>query len=69
MTDIEAQKESLLGSDVYKRSQLAYTKDFNRDNFVCYLNREAYKVFMSSLYIRHSSELKGHFEIMKRHIL
>ena len=51
ITEAEAREKKLDGCDVFKRSQLAYKEEINRDNFVIYLNKEAYKILLSSALI------------------
>src|SRR5207247_8394516 len=51
LTEEEARKQNLPGSDVFLRTQLAYKTEFNRDAFIASLNREAYKAFMDTFII------------------
>lgn len=51
ITELEAREKKLDGCDLFKRSQLAYKEEINRDNFVIYLNKEAYKILLSSVLI------------------
>ncbi len=58
ITEAEARERNLPGCDVFKRTQLAYKDDLNRDAFVVSLYHEAYKIFLSSILI-------GQFPILR----
>jgi hypothetical protein len=51
ITEIEARRRNLPGCDTFKRTELTYKDDINRDSFVIKLNIESYKVFCSSFLI------------------
>ena len=51
ITEIEARRKNLPGCDTFKRTELAYKDNINRDAFVIKLNIESYKVFCSSFLI------------------
>lgn len=51
ITEEEALRQGLPGSDSFLRTQLAYKNDQNRDALIRYLNREAYKAFMDTVTI------------------
>lgn len=68
MTEEEARKQNLPGSDVFLRTQLAYKTELNRDALIVYLNREAYKAFIDTITISHYPLLKEEAEKTKRDI-
>jgi hypothetical protein len=51
LTEEEARKQNLPGSDVFVRTQLAYKTELNRDSLIVYLNREAYNAFIDTITI------------------
>lgn len=51
ITEEEARKRNLPGSDVFLRTQLAYKDELNRDALIVHLNREAYKAFIDTITI------------------
>ncbi|AEE50451.1 hypothetical protein [Haliscomenobacter hydrossis] len=51
ITEAEAREKKLPGCDVFKRTQLAYKDDLNRDGFVVSLYHESYKIFLTSVLI------------------
>lgn len=58
MTEEEARKQNLPGSDVFLKTQLAYKDELNRDALIIYLNREAYKSFIDTITISQYPLLK-----------
>ena len=58
ITEIEARQRQLSGCDVFKRTQLAYKDNLNRDHFVVSLNREALKIFNLSVTLGQHIKLK-----------
>lgn len=63
ITEEEARKQNLPGSDVFIRTQLAYKNELNRDALIVHLNREAYKAFIDTVSIGQFSLLKKESEI------
>jgi hypothetical protein len=59
ITEEEARKQNLPGSDVFLRTQLAYKDELNRDALIVHLNREAYKAFIDTITI-------GQFPLLKK---
>ncbi len=59
LTEEEARKQNLPGSDCFIRTQLAYKNEINRDALIVHLNREAYKAFIDTVII-------GQFPLFKR---
>src|SRR5438105_2522301 len=59
VTEEEARKQNLPGSDVFIRTQLAYKNEINRDALIVHLNREAYKAFIDTISI-------GQFPLLKK---
>jgi hypothetical protein len=62
ITEEEARKQNLPGSDVFLRTQLAYKTELNRDALIVYLNREAYKAFVDTITIGQYPQLKEETE-------
>jgi hypothetical protein len=62
LTEEEARKQNLPGSDVFLRTQLAYKTELNRDALIVYLNREAYKAFVDTITIGQYPQLKEETE-------
>lgn len=62
LTEEEARKQNLPGSDVFLRTQLAYKTELNRDALIVYLNREAYKAFIDTITIGQYPQLKEETE-------
>ncbi len=68
ITEEEARKQNLPGSDVFLRTQLAYKTELNRDALIVYLNREAYKSFLDTITISQYPQLKEETERISRDI-
>jgi hypothetical protein len=66
ITEEEARKQNLPGSDVFIRTQLAYKTELNRDALVIHLNREAYKAFIDTITIGQYPLLRQETEERKR---
>ena len=64
----EARVKQLTGSDVFKRTQLAYKDDLNRDHFVVSPNREALKIFNLSVTFGQHSQLKWESEKVQQQL-
>lgn len=64
----EARRRELSGCDVFKRTQLAYKDNLNRDHFVISLNREALKIFNLTVTFGQHSELKAQAQKIKQEL-
>ncbi|WP_353170214.1 hypothetical protein [Flavobacterium sp.] len=69
ITEFEARQRNLSGCDVFKRTQLAYKDNFNRDHFVVSLNIEALKIFNLSVTLGQHRQLKIQSEQTKKELL
>lgn len=65
ITQSEAKRQNLSGHDVFKRTQLCYHDDLNRDHFVLTLNKEALKIFSLSVMLGQHAELKKEAQKVK----
>lgn len=65
MTEEEARKLNLPGSDVFFRTQLAYKNEINKEALITFLNREAYKAFTDTILIGQYPLLQQEAEIQK----
>ena len=68
ITEEEARKQNLPGSDVSLRTHLAYKTELNRDALIVYLNREAYKLFTDTIFISQYPLLQKETEMVKSRI-
>jgi hypothetical protein len=68
LTEEEARKQNLPGSDVFLRTQLAYKTELNRDALIVHLNREAYKLFTDTIFIGQYPLLQNETEMLKSDI-
>ncbi len=68
LTEFEARQRQLSGCDVFKRTQLAYKDNLNRDHFVVSLNREALKIFNLSVTLGQYRQLKVQSEQTKKEL-
>ncbi len=69
LSEFEARQKNLSGCDVFKRIQLAYKDNLNRDHFVVSLNREALKIFNLSVTLGQHRQLKIQSEQTKKELL
>lgn len=68
ITQIEAKRRNLSGYDSFKRTQLAYRDNLNRDHFVVSLNREALKIFNLSVTLGQHIKLKIEAENIQKQL-
>src|SRR5438552_3513988 len=68
ITEEEARKQNLPGSDVFIRTQVAYKTELNRDALIVHLNREAYKAFIDTITIGQYPLLQQEAEMVKRDV-
>src|ERR1700694_251138 len=68
LTEEEARKQKLPGSDVFLRTQLAYKTELNRDALIVHLNREAYKAFIDTITIGQYPLLQQEAEMLKKDV-
>jgi hypothetical protein len=68
ISEQEARQMQLSGCDVFKRTQLAYKDNLNRDHFVISLNREALKIFNLTVTFGQHSELKAQAKKIKQEL-
>src|SRR5438128_782557 len=68
LTEEEARKQNLPGSDVFLKNRLPYKNEINRDAFIVYLNTEAYRGFMDTITIAQYHLLKSEAEMKQSDI-
>lgn len=64
MTEEQARKQGLPGSDVFIRSQLAYKDNINNASFVAYLNGEALLAFKNTYALVYNETIKAEDEAL-----
>jgi hypothetical protein len=67
ITEIEARQRNLPGCDTFKKTELVYKDNINRDAFVIKLNIESYKIFCSSFLIGDYPNIIKEREQQKEH--
>src|SRR5438046_1274062 len=66
ITEEDARRQNLPGSDVFLRTQLAYKDELNRDALIVHLNREAYKAFLDTVFVGQYPRLRQESEMVKK---